>query len=81
MFRGQDQIFPSTSQTLNPNVAVSLSQLMTFFQTRSQKLQQRATHFLMGYLVDTFADLAHLQMFVPEIEPIHPVQKRVKWFQ
>lgn len=41
----------------------------------SQKLQQRATHFLMGFLVDTFADLAHLQMFVPEIEPIHPAQK------
>ena len=76
MFSGQDQI-PSRFLwvvTLNPSV-VSLTIDDFFPDKESQKLQQRATHFLMGFLVDTIADLAHLQKFVSEIEPIHPAQK------
>lgn len=48
-----------------------------FFPSKeeSQKLEKRATHYLMEFLVDTFADLAHLRKFIPPIEPIHPVQK------
>lgn len=48
-----------------------------FFPSKdqSQKLEQRATQYLMEFLVDTFADLADLRKFVPQIEPIHPVQK------
>ena len=46
-----------------------------FPNEESQKLQQRAANFLMRFLVDTFADLAHLHKFLPEIVPIHPVLK------
>ena len=41
----------------------------------SQQLEERATHYLMEFLVDTFADLAHLRKFIPQTQPIHPVQK------
>ena len=41
----------------------------------AQQLQQRATHYLMEFLVEYFSDLAHLQKFVPPSQPLHPPMK------
>ena len=38
-------------------------------------LHQRAVHYMMGFLVETFSNLKHLAEFVPEPESIHPVRK------
>ena len=38
-------------------------------------LHQRAVHYMMGFLVETFSSLKHLAEFVPEPELIHPVTK------
>ena len=38
-------------------------------------LHQRAVHYMMGFLVETFSNLNHLAEFVPEPESIHPVTK------
>ena len=38
-------------------------------------LNQRAVHYMMEFLVETFANLKHLAEFVPEAESIHPVMK------
>ena len=41
----------------------------------AQQLQQRATHYLMEFLVEHFSDLAHLRKFVPPSQPLHPPMK------
>ena len=48
-----------------------------FFPSKSdaQQLQQRATHYLMEFLVDHFSDLTHLRKFVPSTQPLHPLVK------
>ena len=38
-------------------------------------LHQRAVHYMMGFLVETFSNLKHLAEFVPEPESIHSVTK------
>ena len=41
----------------------------------TMQLQQRATHYLMEFLVDTFSDLGHLRKFLPTAESLHPPSK------
>ena len=38
-------------------------------------LNQRAVHYIMGFLVETFSSLKHLAEFVHQPESIHPVTK------
>ena len=42
--------------------------------SESQQLEERATHSMMGFLVETFACLQDLQSFVPVMEPLHQPQ-------
>ena len=48
-----------------------------YFPTKdeSQQLEQRATQYLMEFLVNNFADLTNLCKFLPQVEPIHPTEK------
>lgn len=41
----------------------------------SLQLEERATRYMMGFLVETFACLEDLQPFVPAMEPLHQPQK------
>ena len=43
--------------------------------SESQQLEERATRYMMGFLVETFACLQDLQSFVPVMEPLHQPQK------
>ena len=38
-------------------------------------LKQRAVHYMMGFLVETFSSLNHLAKLVPETQSVHPVTK------
>lgn len=38
-------------------------------------LKQRAVEYMMGFLVETFSSLKHLEEFVPESMSIHPITK------
>ena len=40
-------------------------------------LKQRAVHYMMGFLVQTFSSLQHLEGLVPETKSLHPVTKSV----
>ena len=48
-----------------------------YFPTKEEslKLEQRANQYLMEFLVNNFTDLAHLRKFVPQIEPLQPIEK------
>lgn len=41
----------------------------------SRVLKEHAVHYLMRFLVDTFTNLKDMKKFVPEVTPVHPVQK------
>ena len=44
-------------------------------QNDSRVLKEHAVQFMMGFLVEAFGDLNDLKKFVPEVPPLHPVQK------
>ena len=48
-----------------------------YFPTKdeSQQLEQRATQYLMEFLVNNFADLTNLCKFLLQVEPIHSTEK------
>ena len=43
--------------------------------SESYKLEERATHYMMGFLVEAFTCLEDLQPFVPAMESLHEPQK------
>lgn len=47
-----------------------------FLPSKDDALElQHGIQYLMEFLVENFTDLAHLQKFVPPVEPIHPPEK------
>jgi hypothetical protein len=43
--------------------------------SESQQLEERATRYMMGFLVEAFACLKNLQPFVPPMESLHQPEK------